>query len=129
MLDEALRLDEPVHVIYNRFPLGEHVQRMRARHPNWSERKLRCCLYWQGTARKQLRQRVNAFLAEHPGLVALYTPEGCGVDVTATMAQIGITLEWPPQKYAYQVALVGTPRYDLAHRHPAFAEAIGLIRG
>jgi len=34
------------------------------------------------------------------------------VDVTATMASLGIKLEWPPVKVAYQVALVGTPKQD-----------------
>lgn len=42
-------------------------------------------------------------------MVAIYVPEACGVDVTATMKLIGIDLEWPPVNVAYQVALVGTP--------------------
>ena len=99
----------PAYCIYNAFDLAEHVARMRKRHPEWSERQLRCCLYWQSGARKRLREKVDAFCAAHPGLVAVYCPEANGVDVTATMASLGIQLEWPPVSLAYQVALVGTP--------------------
>jgi hypothetical protein len=42
-------------------------------------------------------------------LIAVTCPEACGVDVTATMASIGVALEWPPVSTAYQVALVGSP--------------------
>lgn len=109
LLPEVLDLAGPVYCIWNAFDLGSHVARMRKRHPEWSERQLKCCLYWQGTARAALRRKIEAFLAEHPGLVALTCPEACGVDVTATMASLGIELEWPPVSVAYQVALVGTP--------------------
>ena len=110
LLRQIVDLSDPVYCIYNRFDLGEHVARMRKQHPDWSDRKLKCCLYWQGTARKQLRLKVERFLEDNPGLAVLYTPEACGVDVTATMASIGIQLQWPVETVAYQVALAGTPR-------------------
>lgn len=109
LLGQVLDLSQPVYCVFNRFRLATHVRKMRAKHPEWSERQLRCCLYWQGTARKQLRAKVDRFLSENPGLSPVYTPEACGVDVTATMAAIGVQLEWPPISVAYQVALVGTP--------------------
>ena len=105
-----------MYCVFNKFDLGTHVERMRAKHPSWSERQTYCCLYWQNTARKQLRQKVEAVLSERPECVALYCPEACGVDVTATMASIGIELEWPPVNVAYQVALVGTPARDRLER-------------
>ena len=108
-LKDLLNSEKPVYCIYNKFDLAEHIARMRKKHPDWSERQLHCCLYWQGTARKQLREKVKAFLVRHPGQLVLPVPEACSVDVTATMATIGITLEWPPKQFAYQVALAGTP--------------------
>lgn len=104
---ELLDLARPAYVIFNAFDLAGHVARLRHRHPDWSERQLKCCLYWQGGARKRLREEVGKFLAEHPGQTVLYCPEACGVNVTATMASIGICLEWPPETVAYQVALAG----------------------
>ena len=109
LLPDVLDLSNPVYVAYTSFDLGAHVERMRARHPDWSDRKLRCCLYWQGTARKALWKKIEAFLETRPGLLALTCPEACGVDVTASMALIGVKLDWPPMKLTYQVALIGTP--------------------
>lgn len=37
-----------------------------------------------------------------------YCPEAMGVNVTATMKNLGVTLEWPPQKVVYKVAIIGT---------------------
>jgi hypothetical protein len=94
-----------VYAIYNRFDFGTHVASMRERHRDWSEAQVRCCLYWQGRARQQLRAEIDRFAVEHPGYVVETTPEAMCVDVTATMAAVGIHLEWPPQGYTYQVAL------------------------
>jgi hypothetical protein len=101
-------LSKEVIVVWNRFDLGAHVERMRRRHPEWTRRQLRNCYYWQGTARKQLRERVHA-VTDGKCLSTTYCPEGNGVDVTATMSAVGIRLDWPPKRWAYQVALVGCP--------------------
>lgn len=110
LLADLLDLGLPVHCIYNAFDLARHVAKMKRKHPDWSDRQLRCCLYWQGTARAALRKKIEAFLGRRPGLIAVMCPEACGVDVTATMASLGITLQWPPVLVAYQVALVGSPK-------------------
>jgi hypothetical protein len=111
MLGEILDLTRQVYAVYNAFDFGSHVARMRGKHPEWSNRQVECCLYWQGTARVQLREQVVAFFGTAAGRsmigVVLDCPEACGVDVTATMRLIGIELEWPPKTVAYQVALVG----------------------
>lgn len=116
LLPNVLDLAAPVYAIWNAFDLASHVARMKEKHPDWSDRQLRCCLYWQGTARAVLRKQIDAFLREHPGLLVLTCPEACGVDVTATMRRAGIDLEWPPVSLAYQVALVGTPLSQPAQR-------------
>ncbi len=108
MIGELLDLSQPVFAVYNIFDFGGHVARMRDRHPDWSERQVRCVLYWQGTARKQLRVRLRKFCREHRGLKSIGCPEACGVNVTATMAAVGIHLEWPPETVAYQIALAGS---------------------
>jgi len=110
LLPKLLDLRKPVYCIFNAFDLGAHVALMKAKHRDWSDRQLRCCLYWQGTARAALRKKIDAFVAGRPELMVVRCPEACGVDVTATMASIGVTLEWPPVSTAYQVALVGSPK-------------------
>ncbi len=127
LLQDILTLVEPVFAVWNRFDLAAHVARMRERHPGWSDRQLYCCLCWQGTARKQLRAKIKCFLHEqnlanaldlkyHVDLLVVGCPEACGVNVTATLASIGITLEWPPRVWAYQVVLVGQPLHRVMKR-------------
>jgi hypothetical protein len=109
LLPDIIDCARPIVVIWNRFPFGDHVEKMRKRHPSWSERQLANCLYWQGTARKQLRQRVENYRGCRPKErrdVVLYCPEACGVNVTETMRRVGVELEWPPRRWAYQVALL-----------------------
>ena len=100
-------LSKPVYAIINEFDLRGHVERMRAAHPEWSHRQLVCCLYWQSTARKQLMAKIKEFLREHPGYSVEACPEAMGVDVTQTLGNEGFKLEWPPEKWACQVALAG----------------------
>ncbi len=113
LLADTLDLTRPVWLIYNAFPIGEHAARMRTAHPGWSDRQVYCCRYWQGTARKQLLMRIADFRLSglsDEAMRVLRCPEACGCNVTATMATVGIRLEWPPREVAYQVALAGTPR-------------------
>jgi hypothetical protein len=94
-------------VIWNAFPFGEHVERMRIAHPGWTERQLANCLYWQGTARNQLAQEIVRWQRDGAILCPVIerVPEAHGIDVTQTMERVGIFLEWPPRTVAYQVAL------------------------
>lgn len=98
--------------VWNTFDFGAHVAKMRVAHPAWSERQLANCLYWQGGARRNLRVEVRRFMMNiaPPQPPVEYVPEAHGVNVTATMASLGIALEWPPKTVAYQVALVGLPK-------------------
>ncbi len=107
LLDKLIDMAKPVFCIINKFDLKAHAEIMKKRHPNWSEKQVYCCLYWQGRARKQLRLKVNDFLLDHPGYIALYCPEGSGVDLVETVSQVGLEFEWPAREYAYQVAMVG----------------------
>lgn len=97
----------PVYAICNIFDFGLHVRCMRERHPEWSQRQVECCLYWQGTARKELRETIEGFrIAHNECKWTVHTcPEAMGVDITATMAKVDEHLEWPPVTEAWQVAL------------------------
>lgn len=122
LFDQVFDLRYPVLAVVNEFDLAAHVAKMAIRNPSWGERQLRCVLYWQGTARKQLREKIEKVLHSptvlHHGVwttpsslgyEATWCPEGMGVDVTATMERAGIHLEWPIVKIARQVALIGKP--------------------
>jgi len=112
LLHEVLDLARPTYLIWNRFDLARHVARMQERHPEWTDRQLYCCLYWQPGARKQLRGVVRRFLRvrAHRRLRVLSAPEAHGANVTESMRRIGHILEWPPREIAYQVAVGGHRR-------------------
>ena len=112
------------YAIWNVFPFGEHVEKMRAKHPEWTERQLANCLYWQGTARKQLGAVIKCFKQQHlprrfgvrEVAAVSRIPEAHGVNVTATMKTLGVELEWPPKTVTYQVAIAAMlPRKDGYH--------------
>jgi predicted metal-binding protein len=98
------------YIIWTIFPFGEHLEKMKVLHSDWSERQLSCCLYWQGTARKNLKLEIAKFKALNPDLTITTCPEAMGVNITSTMASIGEKLEWPPRTITYQVAIAGRSR-------------------
>jgi len=109
-INHLINLDKHAWVVWNAFNMARHIKRMRKRHPDWSLRQLVCCLYWQGGARKALREEVYLFRSHFiRPLPIVWIPEATGVNVTETMRRIGIELEWPPLQTAYQVAVVGYP--------------------
>lgn len=113
--DRVIDLAKPVWAIYNAFDLAGHVDRMREAHPDWSWRQLVCCLYWQKGARNTLEAELAQWLFQRAalgesGYQIFRVPEACGVNVTETMASVGVHLEWPPIRVAYQVALAGTAK-------------------
>ena len=111
MFDSFYDLSKRIYAIYNKFNFKGHVDRMKEKHPDWSKRQLECCLYWQGTARKNLKERIEIF-ARLTGrrYVVNSVPEAMGVNVTETMKRVGIELEWPPVNVAYQIAMAGILR-------------------
>lgn len=110
LFDKAFDLELPIFAVINEFDLAGHVERMRQKNTTWSDRQLRCVLYWQGTARKQLNAKIEAALAAAPGYEATWCPEGMGVNVTETLASVGIVLEWPPERIVCQVALLAVKK-------------------
>ena len=68
-------------------------------------------MYWQPKARSQLKGMIQKFRHENWGSgwnCIVQCPEAQGVEVTKTMRQGGIELEWPPEIIAHQVVLIGT---------------------
>jgi len=113
----AFNIKQPVYAIFNKYDFKAHCDRMRVKHPKWTKRQVECCLYWQGTARKNLREKTNAFIWKHPHYSIISCPEGAGVNLTETMKRAGIELEWPPVNYTYQIALAGILKGKYQHRN------------
>jgi len=83
-----------MYFVHSEFNLLAHMARMSTRHPDWSERQQRNVLYWQGTSRKELRDRVSYVVPEVLMTnMVLYCPEGRGVNVYVTARKHGLILE------------------------------------
>ena len=108
LFDLVFDMTQPVYAVVNEFDLAGHVGRMREKNPTWSDRQLYCVLYWQPKARKQLETKIVDLCC---GILSDYSAERCpeamGVNISETLANAGIALEWPPRKVARQVALLG----------------------
>jgi len=110
LFEEVFNLSYPVYAIGEKFNLKAHEDKMRELHPEWSYRQLTCCLYWQGSVRKRLKEEIKKFQAERAGFICTDCPEALGVNVTATLGSVGIKLEWPPTTYVVKVAFCGAPK-------------------
>ncbi len=113
MVPLEICLDE-CYFIYIKHRLGNHVRRMFKRHPDWSIYQAQNIYYWQATARKVRQKEVDKFLASHPRYIAPKIHlDSWGIDITATMASIGVKLrwgeDWGRQEYTYLLSYAGFP--------------------
>jgi len=104
LYDEVYNLSHDVYAIIYEFDLASHVSKLKLKHPNWSDRQLKCCLYWQGTARKELKKLCDDFIKEYPNYEVNNVPEALGVNVTRTMSEVGVKLEWMPKNIVRKIA-------------------------
>ena len=79
LFDEEYDMIKPVYIIFNAFDLASHVNKMRISHPEWTQRQLECSRYWQGTARKSLRQKIASFESDNPDYYVTTCPEAMGL--------------------------------------------------
>jgi len=109
LFDKYFDLHSPIFAVINEFDIGRHAEKLAERHPKWSDRQLRCCLYWQAGARKRLAEKIEKVLKLDcfNGYEATTCPEAMGVNVTETMRTVGVLLEWPPLNIARQIAMIG----------------------
>ena len=113
LLDDYFDLTKRVLAVCIHFNLAQHVEKMRAKHPKWSQRQCECCLYWQGSVKKKLKQELQYNIARVPlfdndRLISTDCPEAMGVNVTETMKTVGVILEWPPKKIVRKIAFIGS---------------------
>ena len=114
MFDYVFDMSQKIYVIYSIYDLRAHVEKMRARHPLWTDAQLLNVLYWQGSARKALKLNILQFnkIYKKDRFYVTTSPEAMGIDVTQTMKNVGINLEWPARNLVYKIAMAGIPIND-----------------
>lgn len=106
-IDKLFDLNRKHWLAIIKFDLKTHKDRMRLKHPNWSDKQLACCLYWQGKVKKNQRQICKKFMYEHPGTIYNLIPEALGVHVFKTVRPLGIPIERHITNTVYKIALIG----------------------
>ena len=98
----------PYYMIIEEFDILSHINKMKKRHPHWTERQCRNLLYWQKGVVKRLKKKAQSF-AETIGneYIVLEVPEANGVNVFETCKKMGIVIEKNPQKRIRKVMIVG----------------------
>ena len=114
MFDQIFDLSKPIYAIFSTYDLLSHTEKMKIKHPHWTETQQLNVLYWQGTARKSLKENIEKFnkIDREKGYYSTTSPEAMGVNVTQTLENAGIKLEWPARKTVYKVAFAGVPLND-----------------
>lgn len=89
---ELFDLEKDIYFIFSEFDLEGHINSMKIKHPNWTDKQLRNVLYWQGKARKELRNRIWQARKFIDFDCISITPESNGVNVYRTCAHHGLLL-------------------------------------
>jgi hypothetical protein len=129
MVNDIFDLSKECYFAVVEFNIEEFADSMKKKHPEWSDKQCRCCLYWQNTVRRNLRMYCNYFVAGKEGYIYTLLPEAMGVHVFKTTRKLGITLKRNPQELLYKVALIGTlktDKYELQFRKGSM-EIIGSL--
>ena len=105
--EDFIDLTKPVWAVIEPFDLSAHVARMRLTLPDWSDRQLKCVLYWQGGVNKRLEQGCRELVTEVGGVYTI-CPEAMGVDVIHTIKRTGIPIRPRPDGWVFKVGLVGS---------------------
>ena len=106
-------LKKPLYFVHSEFDLNSHSAKMKEKYPEWSDRQCRCLLYWQGTSRKQMKERaawaVQLLNTDLPEVIKMTNcPEGMGVNVFATAFKNGLAMDKTKSiKTARHITLMG----------------------
>ena len=107
LIENFFDLKRPILAVFCGFKLNEHVERMRILHPDWSERQLKCVLYWQRSVNKRLRGLCKLYSYTYAGSIYTLCPEAMGLNVIKTMKRVGLPIHSRPEDIVFKVGCVG----------------------
>ena len=107
VISDFFDLTKPHWFLVTEFDLAAHIEAFQIRHPLWSERRLKCVLYWQNQVRSIQRQQIAEFRLGHPSTVFTQLPEAMNTNVLRTLQALQINFETKPRRKVLKVALLG----------------------
>ena len=109
-------LNRDSYFVIVQFDLESHINKMKMKHPNWSDRQARCVLYWQGGVNKRLRERCQFYTSQRLGLTYNICPEAMGVNVIKTCKAIGLPIKPRPTDTVFKVGMLGVRKQPVSGR-------------
>lgn len=107
-VEDILDTNREMFLVYSEFNLQEHVDRMKEKHPNWTDRQLRNVLYWQRISKKEMITRSILFAKENGFDLIIPMGESVGINLYKTCRLSGLKLESIKSlKINHHVAVVG----------------------
>lgn len=107
-IDEIIDINEEVYVFGLSFNLKFHANKLREKHPKWTQKQCYNIIYWQPKEKKRFKVLINQFKKAHPKLVVDALPEGHGVNITRMMKDAHIPLSWDyPLDIVWRIAIAG----------------------
>lgn len=106
-VEDFINLSKKHWFICEHFSLMDFENKMMKKHPTWTKKQARCCLYWQGTVRKKLNNYVKNFIDGRIDLTYTLIPEAMGVNVIKTAKRLNVPIKTKPDTYICKIALVG----------------------
>jgi hypothetical protein len=100
-------------ILLCRFNFNKYKKEMKIHYPDWTDKKLGCCLYWQGQIRKVFKNTIKKLTPDlvltcGSGVYDSPSMEASGINVIQTLKNIGITdIEIKPVNIIYLVCLIG----------------------
>jgi len=97
------------YAVLEEFDLVTHAEKMKRKHPNWSERQCRNLLYWQNSVVKRLKAKVQSYKSDESDII-LEIPEASGINIFETLSQVGVILQRNHPNYIVKIMLLGKPK-------------------
>lgn len=110
LIESFIDLDKSIWFVTQEFDLKAHVEKMRAKHPDWSYVQLKNLLYWQNGVRKDLKEKTLDFINNHidrDKLTYTLLPEAMGVMVIDTALLFNIHIQKNPIDRIIKISLIG----------------------
>jgi hypothetical protein len=110
IVENIFDMGKDLFFVVEEFDLKSHVEKMRLKHPKWSEFQLRNLLYWQGGVRKRLTFKTLRFIStfsDTTNIIYTLLPEAMGVMVINTALKARIPIQKSPTDKIFKIALVG----------------------
>ncbi len=93
---------ETVRIAAIQYNLAARAEELKEDNPHFTNRQSRCCLYWQGTVRKALREHIREHYDQKHQWEG--TSEARGANVFAMMEAAGYPMDRKVENYVWKVA-------------------------